>query len=69
MKQNLTFSTQLNIAHPLSTLAALPGAIVTRDVTGAVMAVLFRGEHAGEQDISGAENDAMQTAALKQHDD
>jgi len=51
---------------PLSALAELPGAIVMRDANGAVMAVLFRGEHAGEQDVSRAENDAMQAAALNQ---
>jgi len=47
-------------AWPLSALAELPGAIVTRDASGAVVAVLFRGDHAGEQ-----ENDTMYRAAIK----
>lgn len=43
-----------------SALCALPGAIVSRDEQSGAITVTFRGDYAGEQDLTIDEVDAMQ---------
>lgn len=47
-------------------LAALPGAVVTRNVSGDILAVTFRGDFAGQQDMTLDEADELIEASNAQ---
>lgn len=53
---------------PFASLCALPGAVVTRDEARGVVAATWRGQYAGQQDVTIEENDAMLAASLRRNE-